>query len=405
MGMQSFYWRRTVYVLFVVHLLTSAGFNLVVPFLPLYLKTLTVVTTGNATFWSGVVYAAPALSMMLSSPLWGFLADRHGRKLMLVRSTAAGAVLLALMGFVRTVEELALLRVLQGALTGNIAASNALVAATTPKEHMGASFGFLRTSTWVGMGLGPLLGGILGALVGYRRSFWVTGGLVGLGALTVIFLVREEFKPPQRSERISFFSVYRTLIFGPGLRRLYSLSFLHAVGQSMVLPIIPLFLFQLIRNHPDVSVSTGILFGLKATFGVIGSFWLGRLGDRIGHGRVVVVSSMLMVILFLPQPFVGHAWQLIALQGFVGLASVGIVPGIGALMSLYLPRGAAGATYGLDTSVTSLARTVGPMLGVTLAELVGLRWVFVVAAAIYLTVSLLAEPLFNVVSKEPGERI
>jgi DHA1 family multidrug resistance protein-like MFS transporter len=100
-------WRRNLYVLFVVQILTTAGFSLVFPFLPLYIKELGVATGGSLEFWAGLVFSGQALTMMITSPLWGVVADRHGRKPMLLRATIGGAVLLTLMGFAQNAEQLA----------------------------------------------------------------------------------------------------------------------------------------------------------------------------------------------------------------------------------------------------------------------------------------------------------
>lgn len=393
-------WKQTVRVLFVIHLLTAAGFSLVVPFLPLYVKQLGVATRGSVAFWSGVIFAAPAITMMLAAPLWGFLADRHGRKLMLVRSTIAGGVLLGAMGFVTNAEELALLRALQGSLTGYIAASNALVAATIPREHAGESFAYLRTGTWVGAGVGPLLGGVIGELFGFRQSFWVTGMLLLAAGCLAIFAVKESFKPVEPQKKRSFLASYRLILTTPGLPRLYSMSFVDNLGRSMLLPILPLFMLSLMGTLEGVASATGILMGVKAICGSLAALWVGRLGDRIGHGKVIVIASIAMVALYVPQPFVTAPWQLITLQILTGFAAVGIIPGVGALISLYVPEGSAGATFALNSSVEALARTVAPMLGAAIAAGIGMRAVFIVTAGAYALVVLLARPLYPVVAQK-----
>jgi len=386
-------------VLFAVHLATAAGFSLVIPFLPLYVKQLGVRNPTHVAFWSGVVFAAPALTMMLAAPLWGWLADRYGRKMMLVRSTLAGAVLLGLMGFVNTVEQLALLRAAQGALTGYIAASNALVAATIPRSHVGESFGFLRTGTWVGTGVGPLLGGFIGELFGYRQSFWFTAVLLTCAGVLVIFFIREPFEGLQAQKKRSFLAAYRMILSTPGLPRIFSMSFVESLGRSMVLPVLPLFMLALMGSTAGVATATGVLLGARALSGSIASLYVGRLGDRIGHGRVVLGGALAMTLLYLPQPFVTAYWQLITLQVLTGLAAVGIIPGIGALISLYVPEGSSGATFGLESSVESLARIIGPMLAIAVVSWLGFRYVFGFVALAFVVVIILALPLYRVVAQ------
>ena len=168
-------WRRNLYVLFMVQVLSVAGFSLVFPFLPLYVAELGVATKGSVAFWSGLVFSAQAVTMMVSSPIWGAVADRYGRKPMLVRATLGGAVMVVLMGFAQSAEQLVLIRIVQGMLTGVVSATSALVAATVPKEKSGESLGLIQTGIWVGVAVGPLIGGLVSVALGYRASFWITG--------------------------------------------------------------------------------------------------------------------------------------------------------------------------------------------------------------------------------------
>ena len=189
-------WRRNLAVLVAVQILATLGFGLVAPFLPLYVRQLGSSTGGSLEFWAGMAFSAQAFTMMLASPIWGVLADRSGRKLMLERATLAGALLLAAMGFVQTSEQLVLLRALQGAVTGVVAANNALVAAQTPKEQTGFALGLINMARWVGVSAGPL--GVWPyvpsfawwALThGRRWAHWtvIVGGLLLLAALTFKF--------------------------------------------------------------------------------------------------------------------------------------------------------------------------------------------------------------------------
>ncbi|MCL4858075.1 MAG: MFS transporter, partial [Caldilineaceae bacterium] len=182
-------WRRNLYVVFVVQFLSGAGFSLVFPFLPLYVKELGVASGGSVEFWAALVFSSQAVTMMVASPIWGAFADRHGRKLMLERATIGGAILLILMGFAQNAEQLVLLRTIQGLVSGVISAANALVAASTPRQHSGEALGLLQTSRWAGVSGGPLIGGLLGEAFGFRECFWITGGMLALAGVATMFWV------------------------------------------------------------------------------------------------------------------------------------------------------------------------------------------------------------------------
>ncbi|RME80388.1 MAG: MFS transporter [Caldilineae bacterium] len=384
-------WRRNLVVLFFVQLLSTAGFSLIFPFLPLYVNELGSSTGGSVELWAGLVFSAQAFVMMIASPIWGVVADRYGRKLMLERATLGGAVLLAAMGFAQSAEQLVLLRALQGAVTGVVAAGNALVAACTPKERTGFAMGVINMARWLGIAGGPFIGGVLGERFGFRESFWITGTLLGVAGFAVLFLVREEFRAPSKAQRPGFISGYQHLLLAPGMLGLYGLAFLRGMGATLLTPIMALFVLMLNQGRQEGAAElTGVVIGASAATSAISAVYLGRLGDRIGHERVLVTSAIVAALLFVPQAFVTRPWQLIVLQGISGIAVGGLVPSVAALMNRWSPRGNQGATYGLENSVRAAARTVAPLIAAAIAGWVGYRGVFVGASVIYVLTAVLA---------------
>lgn len=384
-------WKKNLAILLVVQLLSTAGFSLVFPFMALYVKEIGIATGGSVELWAGLVFSGHAVTMMIFSPIWGAVADRRGRKLMLERATLGGALLMAAMGFAQNAEQLVLLRVMQGAVTGVIAAANALVAAQTPKQHSGAALGALNMARWVGATGGPVLGGALGEAFGFRESFWITGALLGLAGICVLLFVHEDFTPPAVKDRPSFWAGYRRLFTAPGMPGLYGLTFLRSMGATLLTPIIALFVLSLNRGvEAGASTMTGLIIGASALTTALSAVYLGRLGDRIGHNKVLVGSALAAVILHVPQVFVTTAAQLIVLQALAGIAIGGLVPATAALMNLWSPGGSQGATFGLDNSVQSSARAVAPMLAAGIAVAVGFRGIFAGAALTYAVVLVLA---------------
>src|SRR5690606_28151164 len=178
-------WQRTLGVMFVAQLLASVGFSTIFPFLPNYVEHLGVRGGGSLVFWVSAVFSVQAVSMMFAAPIWGAVADRYGRKLMVVRSLIGGAVIILLMGFARSAEELTLLRLIQGLITGVMSASSSLVASVTPRERLGYAMGLMQTANWAGVSVGPMIGGVLEFFFGYRIAFVVTAALLLLGGVLV----------------------------------------------------------------------------------------------------------------------------------------------------------------------------------------------------------------------------
>jgi len=384
-------WQRNLYILFVVQLLSTVGFSMIFPFLPLYVAELGVATVGSVEFWAGMVFSAQAITMMVASPIWGALADERGRKLMLERATLGGALIVAAMGFAQNAEQLVALRALQGAVTGVVAAANALVAAQTPREHSGYALGLINMARWGGTAAGPLMGGIIAEAFGYRESFWITGALLGLAGLAVVFFVREEFTPPDAAHRHSFWAGYRLLLAAPGMAGLYSLTFLRSLGATLLIPVLAFFVLELNGGiTAGAAVTTGLVIGAAAVTSALSAIYLGRLGDRIGHTRVLAASAIAAALLYVPQIWVTTGWQLILLQALTGIAIGGLIPSVAALMNLWSEAGSQGATYGLDNSVQASARVVAPLLAATLATLAGYRGVFAAGALVYAGIAVVA---------------
>jgi DHA1 family multidrug resistance protein-like MFS transporter len=373
--------------------ITSIGFSSIFPFLPLYVKSLGSATALSTDMLSGLVFSCQAFSMMVASPFWGALADRWGRKLMVERAMFGGALLLGLMAFVRSAEELVLLRTIQGLITGTIGAANALVASQVPREKTGYAMGLLQVGMGLGVGLGPIIGGAVADVFGYRAAFYVTAVLLAVAGVVVLFGVEERFSAPVQTpggRKFDFWKEWRQIFAAAGVLTTYSLRFLDSLVRMLFIPILPLFALELVTEATRVNSFTGVVIGAASVSAAVCAVFFGRLGDRTGHRPVVIWASLLGVLSFFLQSVVTSAWQFLALQVIAGIAHGGVVTGVSALLARYTACGEEGAVYGLDNSINSGARTVAPMIGVSIALWLGLRAVFGAAALFYLAAALLA---------------
>jgi MFS family permease len=191
-------WRKNLYTLR-TQFLAMVGMNLVVPFLPFYIRELGVTDPDALARWSGLVFAGPFVLSFLATPLWGALGDRYGRKPMVVRAIFGLALSQLLIGFSQDVYQLLFFRVVQGAISGFIASALALVSTNTPREKMGYAMGFMQSSSAGGMVLGPFVGGLLADLIGYRAIFFVTASLCTIAGVLVVCVTNWEVS---RSEEL-----------------------------------------------------------------------------------------------------------------------------------------------------------------------------------------------------------
>jgi len=385
-------WQGTLLIMCFAQMVSMIGFSSIFPFLPLYVEDLGTVTPISTDLCAGLVFSGQAFSMMIASPIWGALADRWGRKLMVERAMFGGAIIMAAMAFARSAEELVALRMIQGLISGVMGASNALVAATVPRGRAGYAMGLMQVSMGLGLGLGPVLGGVVADAFGYRAAFYITATLLALAGIVVFFGVDEHFVARETADPkgFRFYTAWQRVLSTRGVQLAYALRFINQMGRIIFIPILPLFILQMIDTPNRINSFTGIVIGSSSAATAIFSVYLGRLGDRSGYRRIVVIGLMTASVLFLLQAVVTTGWQLLSLQVLYGIALGGIVPGISALLAVFSREGDEGAVYGLDNAITSSARMIGPLLGVGLAAWLGVRMVFGAAALFYLTAGLLA---------------
>ncbi|MGD8847829.1 MAG: MFS transporter [Desulfobacteraceae bacterium] len=379
-------WKRTLYIMFYAQIVTAIGFSSVFPFLPLYVAHLGTRTHMSVELLAGLVFSAQAFTMMLASPFWGALADRWGRKIMVNRAMFGGALLVLLMGYVQSAEQLVLLRAIQGLVTGVIGAANALVAAAAPRERTGFAMGLLQVGMNIGLALGPVIGGLVAELVGYRATFFVTSFLLLTAGVLVLFGVKENFNPlrPADHGRAGFFAAWQRVLAGSEVRITYGIRFVSQLGRMMLIPVLPLFIQLLAADTTRLNIFTGFVVGAGSAAMTGGALALGRLGDRIGHRRIVIASTLAASVFYWLQSLVTTGWQLLMFHAMAGIALGGIVPSISALLVIQTQEGSEGSVFGLDHAVNAGARAAAPLMGAGVALWLGLRATFAAAGLLFL---------------------
>lgn len=381
------HWQRTVYAVWFAHLLAAVGFSFVMPFLPLFVREeLGVANDQLAGVWAGAAMTAAGLSLTVFQPIWGALADRYGRKLMLQRAMFGGAITIGLMGLVHSAPQLVVLRLIQGALTGTGSACNTLVASVTPRERLGFTMGLLQTALIGGNSLGPWLGGMMADGFGYRIPFFVCGALWAVAGLVVVVGARERFVVP--SQCVNGNHGLRQVFGGRGLAALLTSFFLNAFAITFVGPIFPLFV-ERIADTTRAATITGQIMGAGGLAAGISALLVGRMGDRLGHRRMLIVSSLGSAFFSAPHAIVNALWQLFGLRVGWGLVSGGAGPAMNAMIGSHVSSDMYGRAFGLTTSAMCLGFALGPLAGGVMASIAGLRWPFVVMALLQLATTVL----------------
>jgi DHA1 family multidrug resistance protein-like MFS transporter len=362
----SRFWKRNLAVLWFGELIAISGFSVFMPFLPFYVQDLGISGLEQIAFWSGLLLTAQGVTMAIIAPVWGSLADRYGRKIMVARAMFGGAVIIASMGFVGNVYQLVVLRAIQGLLTGTVPAATTLVASSTPPERRGFAIGLLQMAIYLEGSVGPLIGGLIADSMGYRPTFWVTGALLFAAGILVSTLVREEFVPPKHPpgekrphllEGLGLVLRTRALMIVCGIRVLMRMA------VRVVDPALPLFVQQMSPPGTKVASLTGTISGIGSGASAIGAVLLGRLVDRIGPRRILITCSTIACVLYALQSLTQTPVQFLALRVLAGIAMGGILTSVSALQASLAPKGRYGAaltaTFGLSAAFLGAAVVYG----------------------------------------------
>jgi DHA1 family multidrug resistance protein-like MFS transporter len=388
-------WRRNLYVIWLAELVAIAGFSVALPFMPFYVQELGVTDPAQVKLWSGMLISAQAVTMAAVAPLWGALADRYGRKLMVERAMFGGVLVLGAMGFAQTAPQLLLLRALQGCITGTVPAATTLVASSIPRERTGSAMGFLQMAIWTGASAGPLIGGLIADAFGYRVAFWVTAGLLLVAGLGVHSLVHEHFEPTTNNpgRRESLRDGLMLVLRSKPLLVAFAVELFIRLGFRVTGPVLPLFIQTLVEDQTRVASVTGLASGISAAFGALAAVLLGRISDHVGHRRLLLICGLASAGFYLPYVLAMSPAHVMLLQGLTGAAIGAMLALLSATLANLAPQGRQGAVYGIDTSVVSAANAIAPMIGAGLAVWAGLRATFVLTAGIFLVVALLVARL------------
>ena len=394
-------WRRVLWVMFAAQLLSAVGFSTIFPFLPNYVEHLGSATGASLLLMVTLVFSLQAIAMAVASPVWGALSDRWGRKPMVERALYGGALLLLAMGFARSAEELVALRFAQGLVTGVVSAGTTLVASVTPRDRLGYAMGVMQTGLWAGVSVGPVLGGVLEYLFGFRVAFVLTAALLLTGGVLVSTLVRERFVPPagQGGGVRGMAAAFGHVLGAPGVATVLLVRFTAWLGRTMIVPFLPLFVTGLMAGAATAGIVTGVAIGAASAAGTATAILLGRLGARLGPRPVLIAGAAATAVVYVPLTVFTEPWQLGALYAHPGATIGGVLPSVSALLAQLTDRGEAGSVYGIDNAIVSAARGASPVVGgavvgvvVSGRDPIGTDYavVFVVAAVLFAATAALA---------------
>ena len=369
-------WRLNLYSIWFAQILSIMSFSMGMPFMVFYIQELGTTDPEQVKWLAGLLSSGPAVTMAIMAPVWGRLADRFGKKAMLLRAVVAGCIIMFLLGMATQVWQLVVLRMIQGLFTGTVTAAMALVASSAPEKNLGFALGFMASSTAIGNSVGPTIGGLLAEWVGYRYSFLLGSSLLLVNLLVVLFLVKDAPRQPFDRGVPDVMTGKMPKILRPRLRDSFVFSgwfmaamailFVQRFVSSIFNPYMPILVQEKLGGLEGAASTTGIINGFISIMMATSGIFLGKLSDRMDRVKLLRIYAGAGCLLAIPLAYIGsHAsiWMLMVNYGFMMFFVSGIEPVLMGATTSRINRNQRGTLFGVQALVASTGWALSPILG------------------------------------------
>ncbi|MBN1685275.1 MAG: MFS transporter [Spirochaetales bacterium] len=375
-------WKRNLYVTWAAQIISIAGFGFVLPFLPYFVQEVGVTDAAELNRWVGLINSIASVGMGLMGPVWGIIADRYGRKLMIVRAMLSGTALLFAMSYAQSVQGIFILRMLQGIFCGTVTASATLIAAGTPKARLSFALGFLSSSTFIGFSLGPLLGGVAAEYLGYRMAFRIGAVLQAAGLAFVLFVVRE-VRHQETEPATAKNGKPRETIDIRVVALLLGLFFLLRYARMMMPPFVPLHVQSILGTIRGASATVGVISSLTGLAAALAGITIVRLGDKMDKLRLISICLFASVLLTLPIFFTGSLYGFTVFYVMAAFSTGSVEPIMQSYFSERTPANRRGRLFGLQTLVGSMGWFAAPLTSSFISNSLSISHVFLFTSVFF----------------------
>ncbi len=362
--------------LFIAVAVAMIGVGIIAPILPLYAKAFSA--TGVSI---GLVIAAFSLSRSILGPFLGRLSDRIGRKRMLVAGLAGYAVVSVLYAVAANLWQLGLFRLFQGAASVMVTPiAQAYIGDITPPGKEGRYMNLFYSAMFLGMALGPLLGGSLSAVWSYQAAFYGMGVLSLIALILVTKAVPADHARRQRHHNNGNTIVpLRDVLKNDGVKMICVYVATRGFWRQGFNTFYPLFA---VMTAGLGEASVGLVLSVYMLGGGLLQIPFGFLADRFPRFPQIIIGSTLAPLLLLAIPFTHQLWLVTAIMFAIGALSALSRASVLAIRTELGRTHGMGTLAGLQGAAFAAGQMIGPPTSGLIADVVGLPAVFPFGTAI-----------------------
>ncbi|WP_034423528.1 MFS transporter [Thermanaerosceptrum fracticalcis] len=357
-------WRRNLWFLSIAVFIANLSFTLNMPFLPRFLEELGL--EKNLSLWSGIMISVNFVTYAIMAPIWGSLADLHGKRVMFMRSGFGIAVTYVFMGLAANHWQLFIFRAMNGLLSGFIPSAIMFVATNTPEEDMGYALGILNTFIALGGIMGPFMGGAMVQYLGLRMIFYISAGLLFIASALAVFGTKERII--KQAVKVNLWQDLKSIMANRSLKVYFFCMVMLQGATYMIQPILPIRIAELTRGN--VELITGIIFSVIGISLAIGSPLVCKI-KKANYVTILLGGLLLCALLSVVQGLT-YSVLLLGVQRFLfGFANAAVNVSGNVLITQCAGEEMRGRVFGTLNGLTAFGAVFGPLMGGFLGEHLG----------------------------------
>ncbi len=358
--------------------MAGMAFSEAMPFLALYIMQISHFNQAQASFYAGISYAASYLVVILVSPIWGKIADQHGRKPMLLRTAVGMGIVIILLSCVTNIWQIIILRLCQGLFDGYTPSVIALIAAETPLEERSVVISKLSTGYIIGGLMGPLIGGVLATIFSIRMTFFITGIILLCVAFISFYGIQENFQKINTSPTEKLASSKKESVWTVPILILLSATMLIQFVESAIIPYVSLMIKYLLFSEHYLTIMTGIVSALPGVATAVFATFVGKMSSHFGTLKILKLCELAAIIIYALLGMTTSLMFFAGLRFLIGIANAGMTPMIQVLLSKASNR--LSTVFSMSLSAQSLGSLAGSILGAYLSQFMPLNNLFYIAS-------------------------
>ncbi|MCI1689642.1 MAG: MFS transporter [Leuconostoc mesenteroides] len=358
--------------------MAGMAFSEAMPFLALYIMQISHFNQAQVSFYAGISYAASYLVVILVSPIWGKIADQHGRKPMLLRTAAGMGIVIILLSCVTNIWQIIILRLCQGLFDGYTPSVIALIAAETPLEERSVVISKLSTGYIIGGLMGPLIGGVLATIFSIRMTFFITGIILLCVAFISVYGIQENFQKINTSPTEKLASSKKESVWTVPILILLSATMLIQFVESAIIPYVSLMIKDLLFSEHYLTIMTGIVSALPGVATAVFATFIGKMSSHFGTLKILKLCELAAIIIYALLGMTTSLMFFAGLRFLIGIANAGMTPMIQVLLSKASNR--LSTVFSMSLSAQSLGSLAGSILGAYLSQFMPLNNLFYIAS-------------------------